>query len=303
MKVYPGFWEGKVVSISAPATERVGSVRVRIPAIHGAATDVPDTSLPWARPNFLFAGALCGVVGVPPVQAQVNVIFKHGDKNFPMWIGGGYLTGTEPVDFAAAKQGLDPKGYMWVTPGGYAIVMNEVLKTVEVKTPNPSLTGIKIDLTAKKVSVTADSTPGTPFEMTLDETLKKAELKTATGYLMALDETLKKASLETPTGYKVELDETTQAAKVTTPSAQSMVLNDAAGEVTLTGTAKGIITGILVELGLGATQSILIGELFATFFDAHIHPTSSPGAPTGVPVAPLSLALAGLSSQTVKIRP
>jgi hypothetical protein len=257
-QIYPGFYEGVVEAIDAPATEPDGSVRVRVPDIHGSVTDVRPDQLPWAEPNFMFAGSFCGVVGIPPLNARVHVIFKHGDKKYPMWIGGGYRTAEIPAEYTAGKAGLIPNVWLWRTPTGYTLIFNELEKSVTLKTP--------------------------------------------TGFQVVLDDTLLKSSVSTPTGYSVNLDETQQKAEMVTPSMQSIALNEAAGEASLTGTAKAIITAVLVELGLGASQSILIGELFAAFYDAHTHPSPAGGA-TGAPVIPMTPSLAALSSATVKIRP
>lgn len=137
MEALVGFWDGIVVDNRAPATEPPGSVKVRVPDIHGSVIEVPDSDLPWAIPNFMFAGANCGLIGVPPLNAMVNVIFKHGDARWPMWIGGGHRTipPEAPAEYTAAKQGDEPKGWMWRTPGGYSIVINELAQTVEIKTP------------------------------------------------------------------------------------------------------------------------------------------------------------------------
>lgn len=44
----------------------------------------------------------------------------------------------------------------------------------------------------------------------------------------------------------------------------------------------------IVKLGRNATKHVLESEAFCQKFDSHIHPTTSPGANTGVPVVPLS---------------
>lgn len=239
-----------MVDTKAPALQPAGAVKVRIPEIHGTITDVPDTSLPWAVPNFMFAGAQCGLVGVPPVNAIVHIIFKHGWKEFPMWIGGGHKTGEIPSDYTTAKQGLEPKGWMWITPGGYGFVINEQLKTLEIKTPTPSQSSIKIDLTTKKVEVTSNSGGSTPYQLVLDEVAQKA-------------------SIITPTGQTIELNETS-------------------GEVKLSGTTKAILTAALMEIGLGATEAAVLGTAFSQTWMNHGHPYAwAGGAGTGVTGGPV----------------
>ena len=250
--IFPGFWDGIVVDTKAPATEPAGAVRVRIFDIHGIAAEVPDTQLPWAWPNFMFAGPNCGLVGVPPINSIVNVIFKHGLKDYPLWIGGGHRTTPPeiPTDYTSAKAGLDPKGWMWITPGGYGIVMNEQTKTVEIKTPAPSLSSIKIDLTTKKVEVVSNSS----------------------------------GSQE----YKLVLDETTQTASIITPSGQKVELNEVSGEVVVSGTTKAVMTAAMMEIGLGATEAAMLGTLFSQTWMNHGHPyTWAAGGGAGVTGGPV----------------
>lgn len=251
-----GFWDGIVVDVKAPATEPIGSVKVRIYDLHGDVAEVPNEDLPWAWPNLMFAGANSGLIGVPPVNSIVNIIFKHGDKRYPMWIGGSHkITPPDaPAEWTAAKQGLEPKGWMWITPGGYGIIINELTKVVEIKTPSPSTSGIKIDLTSKKVEITSDSSGSSSFQLVLDETLQKV-------------------TLTTPAGQKVELD-------------------GAAGEAKITGTAKAILTAALVELGLGASQAVVLGTAFAQLWLNHGHQyTWTPGGGAGLTGGPISPAL------------
>jgi hypothetical protein len=202
----------------------------------------------------MFAGAQCGLMGVPPTQSVVNVIFKMGDKRFPMWVGGAHKTGETPADYLSAKQGLKPKGWMWITPGGYGIVFDEQAKTVKLKTPTPSSSEVLIDLTLKKVEVVSDAAGGQQYKLVLDETAQKA-------------------SLETPTGQKIELDET-------------------AGTATLTGTQKAILTATFMEIGLNATQAAILGNAFASLWINHGHLFAWAGpSGTGTTSGPVTPAL------------
>jgi hypothetical protein len=204
-------------------------------------------------------------------------MFKHGKKKYPMWFGGGYRAGEIPAEYIAGKAGTEPKTWLWKTPMGYSLIFNELTQSVKVQTP-------------------------TGYSMALDEALQTAELKTPIGFSVLLNEVLKLSQLKTPTGYTLNLDETQQKAEMVTPSMQALALNEAAGEASVTGTTKAVLTAALVELGLGASQSVIIAELFASFYDAHTHPSPAGGA-TGAPVIPMTPAISALSSATVKIRP
>lgn len=94
-QAYNGLWDGVVVDDLDP--KKVGRVKVRIFDLHDENTPVED--LPWALPNFPSAfmssadqHASGGMFQVPPVDALVNIMFKHGDPEFPVWIGGWFAT-------------------------------------------------------------------------------------------------------------------------------------------------------------------------------------------------------------------
>ena len=289
--VYPGYYEGIVVDTKAPASQPAGALKVRIPEIHGTVSEVPDTALPWAVPNFMFAGAQCGLIGVPPVNAIVHILFKHGSKDFPMWIGGGYRTAEVPSDYTSAKQGLEPKGFIWITPAGYGIVINEQSKTVEIKTPTPSQSKVKIDLTSKKIEIVSNSGG-------------------ATAYTLSLDETAQKISITTPLGQQIELDDAGNQVKIAgllkialaTTAGQKVEIDDSTGQVTVSGLTKAIIAGALIEIGTPATFSVLLAELFAAIFDAHVHGVTAVGSPTSTPVPLLTPILPTITSSSIKLK-
>jgi hypothetical protein len=259
-ETYAGIWDGIVVSVDAPSTEPVGAVQVRIPHIHGDVTEVPDTDLPWAEPNFQFAGLGSGIVGVPPENAQVNIIFRYGDKDYPTYIGGSFRTAGAPAAYTAGKQGLTPKTWLWVTPGGFGIIFDELNKKVTLRTSQATLFSLELDETTQKITAT------------------------------------------TPTGYKLELDEATKKATFQTAAGNSVVLDETVGEATITATAKVILSTLLAEIGVPATQSVLVAELFAPVYDAHTHNVTGVGAPTGPPIPLLTPSLASVISQILKLK-
>jgi hypothetical protein len=88
---FQGLWDGVVVDDVDPM--QIGRVRVRIFDLHDEDTPVAD--IPWASPCFPSAfmrsgdqWASGGLVQIPPIDALVNVMFKRGDPDFPVWMGG-----------------------------------------------------------------------------------------------------------------------------------------------------------------------------------------------------------------------
>lgn len=94
---YPYLYQGKVLAIDTSLT---GRCKVLIPSIHGAKSeDMTDetfentmtTILPWAMPIVLAPVSKSRkVVNIPDVGDLVWVLFRGGDKNFPMYFGGTY---------------------------------------------------------------------------------------------------------------------------------------------------------------------------------------------------------------------
>jgi hypothetical protein len=41
-------------------------------------------------------------------------------------------------------------------------------------------------------------------------------------------------------------------------------------------------------LGQGAAQKVVLGDMFMALFNSHVHPTSSPGAPTAPTTMPMT---------------
>ena len=93
---FGGLWEGVVVDIKDP--ERRGRVKVRVFDLHGEDISIED--IPWAEPNWPTAFTHRdkddqqkrwrngGFFHVPPVDALVNVMFRHSDPDRPVWMGG-----------------------------------------------------------------------------------------------------------------------------------------------------------------------------------------------------------------------
>jgi hypothetical protein len=69
-------------------------------------------------------------------------------------------------------------------------------------------------------------------------------------------------------------------------------------DVTVTAAQNATIDATNINLGSGATDALLKGTTFAPLFNAHIHPTTSPGAPTGPPIVPLPPSVLSTVSKT-----
>lgn len=183
--MYPGCWEATVVDNKDPLGRR--RLQVRVHALYQTSQEIPDLNLPWALPCFGIAGSNYGDDGVPAIGAGVWVIFRQGNPEYPVWLGGWYGTGEGPVEMATAgAPGAIPKGYYRKTPGGWYVGIdeNDSTKKAEIKSPSR-------------------------YSVSIDEVAKKIEAKTPAGFSVSLDETANKLTIQTPTGDKLELDSAT----------------------------------------------------------------------------------------------
>jgi hypothetical protein len=62
----------------------------------------------------------------------------------------------------------------------------------------------------------------------------------------------------------------------------------------ITASAKAIVDSPKIELGRGATESVIKGNIFADIFDAHIHPT--PAGPSSKPTTSAKPSLSNVST-------
>ena len=71
------------------------------------------------------------------------------------------------------------------------------------------------------------------------------------------------------------------------PSAEDVEIKFKGNSVTLKANGDIIIDGGRIELGEGASEAIMLGDAFKTYFDTHTHTCASPGSPTTPPIVPI----------------
>ena len=75
------FYPGKVVNNKDP--ERLGRCQIRVYGVYDDA--IPAADLPWAIPDFSFAGSSKGSFIVPTVDSIVNVYLDNNDMYTPKY--------------------------------------------------------------------------------------------------------------------------------------------------------------------------------------------------------------------------
>jgi len=86
--------------------DKLGRIRVRVPTIFGATTEV------WARPCLPF-----GHFFIPAIGTKVWVEFEAGDRRYPLWVGTWYPSGSVPAEAAVSP----PDNRVIRTPSGHTI--------------------------------------------------------------------------------------------------------------------------------------------------------------------------------------
>jgi uncharacterized protein involved in type VI secretion and phage assembly len=131
--------------------------------------------------------------------------------------------------------------------------------------------------------------PSSSRQKTKDQKL----IRTKAGHEVVFDDHDKKVTLKTAAGLTLELDDNPKKVTVKTASGQSIVLDGGSNAITIEATNVALkATSVAVqsghiELGDGASEPVILGTTFATFFAAHVHTTGIPGFPTSPPVAPM----------------
>lgn len=145
---FGGLWDAVVVDDKDP--KQIGRVQVRIFDLHDEST--PLEQLPWAMPNFPAAfinpddvDKSGGLFHIPPVDALVNVMFRHSDPSFPVWIGGWFqnapcITGREGYNNGNRRKVLyngnkQPSCPTWRSLRGHSIEFDDDIAEIRITTP------------------------------------------------------------------------------------------------------------------------------------------------------------------------
>jgi uncharacterized protein involved in type VI secretion and phage assembly len=136
-------------------------------------------------------------------------------------------------------------------------------------------------------------------ELLFDDTQgsERVRVKSNGGHTVDLNDFQKKVTVQSSGGQTVEMDDSAKTITVST-NGKSVTVNGTTGEIKFSGMTV-VCDGQSVKLGgQGATQSLILGELFMVLFNAHVHPCTAPGAPSLPPVTPMTPAMLSQISKT-----
>src|SRR5262245_47647291 len=115
-------------------------------------------------------------------------------------------------------------------------------------------------------------------------------IRTKAGHEIVFDDHDKKVTLKTAAGLTLELDDNPKKVTVKTASGQSIVLDGSSSAITIEATNVSVkATSVAVqsghiELGDGASEPVILGTTFSTYFATHTHTSNVSGLPTKVMV-------------------
>ena len=82
--------DGKYFGIVVNNTDPLKKGRVKVRVYNCFAPNIPDNDIPWAIPDFSYAGSIKGAFIVPPVNTKVRVSFDRGDVYCPVYEAKGF---------------------------------------------------------------------------------------------------------------------------------------------------------------------------------------------------------------------
>lgn len=297
---YFGKYRGFVMDNKDPL--KLGRIKVRVPSVFvcdpvGKPGDDCDPDLKdgdesvtdWAWPCVPCGGAADqGFFFIPDCGAHVWVEFEEGNLDHPIWVGTFWAnpgkkpqTPKEAQDMAGTKKDSEPQRRVLKTTSGHFLEFCDIKDKESITLQHKD--GAVIELDAKG-SVKVSNKIGCFLFLNADAGESSlTSVKSAGGTANVISMTDDGITLQSKDGSVVDL----------TKDAVQVI-------------AKNVhVRSQTVSLGEGAIEPAILGKTFAAMFDAHMHPTTAPGAPTGPPIPapmPLSAPMNPAISQCVKVK-
>lgn len=254
---YYGKYRGFVHRNDDP--ERRGRLRLLVPSV------LKDQPTDWALPCFPFGGLKDqGMFMVPEEKARVWVEFEEGDKDRPVWTGTFWPGRGEAPSEAAARP--RPSTRLLKTPSGHLIRFDDE--------NDKERFCLRLNLPK-----TANRGKPARAEITIDEK-GGIELLDAKGSRVLLDAGGKAILVQDAAGNKVTLS----SAGIVVGDCNRNLLELSSAGIRLRG-QKILLESDNVLLGSAQREPLIAkGRSFIRKYMTHVHPTTSPGKPTEVPV-------------------
>jgi hypothetical protein len=247
----------------------------------------------WVDPILPTAGPSRGSFVAPQVGDWIWVTFAQGNPAWPVGYIGSYFGGKEmPPEFAYTNKKPETQGI--ITRGGHTLVMSDTPGEEKV-----TLSWHQPDAWPTNPQETPDRTKGKSSSMVFKpdgsiETTSSDKAK------ITLDSPNQVITVADSNGNTVTLDKNGITVKDKSGNNIKIIGGDVtvqmSGDFNVTDGNNSNLKTQNVNLGLSPTYSAVLGELFMTLFNAHVHP--HPLGPTAI--TPTQMTPAALSS-TVKL--
>ena len=258
---YYGKYRASVVGIDD--ADQLGAIDVTVPSVF------PDGHRVRARACFP-----PGTFWVPPIGATVFVEFEAGDPAQPLWVGVWHAVGSPPEKSAVSP----PEVRMLHTPSGHEIRFHDREGEERIVVRHRSDAFLSID---EHGSVVVAAKDGSYVYLNADT--GEVSIVSKQGHLVSMN--YDGVAVASHDGSVVDLG---SKVKITSP-----------GAVQVVGKSVEIAAGSIVLGGDKAQLSLMVAEMFAPIFNAHVHPTGvGPSGPAVPPLVP-----AAVSSKSVKVMP
>jgi hypothetical protein len=250
-------WLGEVVDIEDP--QKVGRVKVKV---YGKFDDIPVESIPWAYPGNNHTGGAAsggGFFSVPKKGSIVSVKFDMGNIYHPEYFFQQKISDEVKAEISESYPNAHVIVYDNVTEGFLKIFFTEKK-------------GLMLDYKQTQINIKPD---------------KSIDIHTASG----------KSKIELVDDGTLNV---THASNINIKSDATINITAKADikakcvNADITASAKAIVDSPKIELGRGATESVIKGNIFADIFDNHIHPT--PAGPSSKPTTSAKPSLSNVST-------
>jgi uncharacterized protein involved in type VI secretion and phage assembly len=157
-----GKYRGIVVDRNDP--EKLGRLRIKVHS------QLVDAITGWAWPVSPYAGAACGFFFVPQKGDLVWVEFAEGDRNQPLWTGGGWAKPDGKLEVPAEALDAYPDQHVLRTPSGNVIILDDTSGSEKIVVRAKAGCDVTIDpgtgtITIKAGTVLVESEGGQPQEL------------------------------------------------------------------------------------------------------------------------------------------
>ena len=253
-------WLGEVVDIDDPL--KMGRIKVKV---FGKFDTMPITEIPWAYPSNNFTGGSetgGGMYSIPKKQSYVNVNFDNGNLYHPE-----YTFIQKISDELKTEIGDDYLNFHSLI---YDTVLEDGLKIYYSENADK---GLFINLKNTIINIRNDN---------------EIKITNPNGDIVSLKND---GTLEITTSDTITINATNKCV-INTQDAEINADNSA---IIKTNTAT--VNAQEINLGDGASEAIIKGNAFMTYFNTHMH-TGNLGAPVSPPTAPMTPAMLSTISKT-----